>query len=113
MDILVALQPRCVIVDRNAGGGHMNWNTSGTYIMWVPTRSYLDTAGVQFEGDWPSSRSEMSRLADDFLKRQAVSLIRFGDDDHRRVRKDKPYSLERLKQCVTDVLPKDPATPQE
>jgi hypothetical protein len=59
-------------------------------------------AGVEYEGEWPQSRKEMTKTADRLFKRRVAQRIRYGDDDHRRGRKQKPYALENLRDCVLD-----------
>jgi hypothetical protein len=100
LDMEVGLQPTCIIVRRS--GSNISWRTQSNYQMWVPTRQYLQAAGVEFDGDWPSSRKEMSRVADSLFKRRVAQHVRFGDEDHRRGRKQKPYALEHLRECVLD-----------
>lgn len=107
MDSEIARQPRCVTMRRR--GSVMNWNTTSTYRLWVPTREYLQMAGVEFEGEWPATRAYMLDLADHFLRSNTVRIIRFGDEDHLHHWWQKKYSLEKLRECVLDELPQDSA----
>ncbi len=103
LDPQVALQPTCVILRRN--GRAVSWNTSSNYVMWVPSREYLNAAGVEFEGDWPKSKFWLGGLANRYMKTRHVTRVRYGDNDHLRSKKDPPYSLEDVRKCVLDEEP--------
>jgi hypothetical protein len=107
LDVQAAIQPTCVIFERNPN--HVGWNATATYILWVPTREYLKSVGVEFEGDWPTSRRQMLRMAGRNVRDTGLEEIRFGDEDNRRRNGQKKYSLEDLRQCVVDELPREQA----
>jgi hypothetical protein len=109
VDPQLALQPSCVILRRN--GTSMSWTMSSTYLMWVPSRQYLKAAGVEFEGDWPKSHFTLGGLVFHYMHGGDSRFVRFGDDDHLRSKKQKPYSLEEIRKCVLDELPPDSGTP--
>jgi hypothetical protein len=106
-DVQAAIQPACVIFERNPT--HVGWNATTNYILWVPTREYLKSVGVEFEGDWPASRRQMRRLAGRFVSDAGLQEMRFGDDDHLRRFWQKKYSVEDLRKCIVDELPRKPA----
>jgi hypothetical protein len=103
MDPHVALQPRCVTLRRSDRG--ISWNMNATYIMWVPTRAYLEAAGLKFEGDWPKSRFWLGGRTFHYLKLRSGPFVRFGDKDPLRSKKDKPYSLDQVQECVLEEVP--------
>jgi hypothetical protein len=79
--------------------------------MWVPTREYLEAAGVQFEGDWPKSHFAVGGLSFRHLKTGTSRLIRYGDNDHLRSKKQRQYSLEETRKCMLEELSGDAGTP--
>jgi hypothetical protein len=103
MDPQVALQPRCVVLKR-AGAG-VAWNTTSNYLVWVPSREYLQAAGVEFEGDWPKSDFRLGGLAFKYLKARNTRFVRYADEDRLRSRKQKPYSLDEVTKCVLEEEP--------
>lgn len=107
VDPHLAMQPKCVIMRRQ--GSSLSWNMPTNYYMWVPSRQYLKAAGVEFEGDWPKSHFNLGGLSGRHLKTGVSKVIRYDDDDHLRSRKQRPYRLEDLTQCVLDELPEEPA----
>jgi hypothetical protein len=107
LDAHVALQPQCVSVKRESS--RMSWNMSSNYFLWVPSRQYLKAAGVEFEGDWPKSHFNLGGLSNRHMKAGSSRWIRYGDNDHLRSKKQRPYRLEDLTHCVLDELPKSPA----
>ncbi len=104
LDPEVALQPQCLELRRTASVMYSHMST--TYVMWVPTREYLKAAGVEFKGDWPGSQLSTASLANRYLRNRMVKFIRFGSDDPLRPANAKPYTLEELRKCVLDALPK-------
>jgi hypothetical protein len=105
LDPHIAMQPICAIVRRQGAG--LTWNMTTQYIMWVPGRAYLKAAGVEFEGDWPRSQSSLGSLSNYHLKTGNSRWIRYADDDPLRPKKQRPYRLEDLTQCVLDELPNE------
>jgi hypothetical protein len=104
-DPQLALQPQCIVFRRReaaADGGTMTQQ----YIAWIPTRQYLDSAGLAFEGFWPESRKQVERIAGRLIKPQGkdkpARRIRFGDEDHLRRRGQPAYSLKRLEACTLE-----------
>lgn len=107
LDVQAAVQPSCVVFDRDPA--RVGWNATATYILWIPTRDYLKSVGVEFQGDWPGSRREMRRLAGRNILDAGLNGIRFGDQDHLRSVWQKKYSVEDLRKCVVDELPREQA----
>jgi hypothetical protein len=100
VDPQLALQPTCVILKRN--GEAIAWNTATNYLLWVPSREYLKAVGVEFEGDWARSRFTLGGTANRHLKIRYVVGVRYGDNDHLREKKEKPYSIDQLRRCVLE-----------
>jgi hypothetical protein len=105
LDPNIAMQPKCAILRREGRG--VSTNLTAQYLMWVPSRQYLKVAGVEFQGDWPKSHFNVGGLSGSHLKNGNSRWIRYGDDDHLRPKKQKPYRLEDFTQCVLDELPNE------
>jgi hypothetical protein len=101
-DIRLAIQPRCATLRRD--GGSTNWTVPNNYALWVPTRSYLQSVGVAFAGDWPASRRQATALASRLLQREVLKFVRFGDEDNLHRSGDKPYSPDDLQDCVMEEV---------
>lgn len=104
-DAHLAMQPKCVILNRESTSLH--GNMTDIYLMWVPSREYLKAGGVEFEGGWPKSHFNLGGLSGRHLRDGSSKFIRYGDNDHLRSKKDRPYRLEDLTRCVLDQLPNE------
>ncbi len=105
LDTQIALQPSCVVFRRSAGKPSGR-NLSTAFGQWVPTRKYLASVGVAFEGYWPKSHREMTRIANRLTatsrKTELSEITRFGDEDHLERWADAKVQLKNLKACALE-----------
>lgn len=103
-DAPVALQPQCVVFQRNQGGELTGLSLSPmTYSLWVPTQRQLASAGLAIDGFWPGSRRQLVRAAGRIMaQEQQAQRLRFGDEDHLRRRRDSRYEFRDLRKCALE-----------
>lgn len=109
VDPLSAMQPRCVIFHRGPDQSISGLNLSGMrYVLWVPTRKQLESAGVKITGFWPKSRRQMLDASRKLVS-SGSDRFRYGDEDHLRRNRRERYSLKALKQCALEEVVEDAA----
>lgn len=103
-DSALARQPYCVVFFRREGTAPQSFSVNLRYGGWIPSREYLDAAGIALEGYWPTSRRELERVARKLGGPQLARTTRFADEDHLRKRGKAPFKMEDIRECVLEQV---------
>jgi len=103
-DSSLARQPYCVVFFRREGTAPQSFSVNLRYGAWIPSREYLDAAGISLEGYWPTSRREVERLARKLVGARLARITRFADEDHLRRRGKAPFKMQDIRQCVLEQV---------
>lgn len=105
LDVELAMQPTCILF-KHREGKLKGFNLSTRYQQWVPTRKYLDEAGVAIDGYWPESRRQMTRIANRLTattsRTELGDMTRFGDEGQLQRWTNARSELKTLSRCALE-----------